>query len=761
MAPRTDLALLFLPGLALWCWSGPARSEELLVSPHVQQLEPDSAWIVWETASCSDGQVQWGGGDALDQNAQGVTVDDCIQEAQLAGLQPSTRYAYRVQAGDAKSATWHFTTPSDSREASLRFVAISDTQFDSGNPDKLHELVHDGILDLVEQRYGSSPDQQLDFVLLPGDLVHDGWDEDEWHDEFFAPMAELAAQVPVYPAIGNHEANSPLYFHHFHLPDNATKGYAEHWWYLDRANLRVIGLDSNTFYAGSLQLEWVEQLLSATCHDLAVDFVVAQLHHPWKSELWPPGELDFTGEVIALLDDFATQCGKPAVHLFGHTHGYSRGQSLDAPHLWVNVATAAGNIDYWDEYDQIDYEEFTISLDEYGFVLFEVAAGDDPSLRLQRYGRGDEVEQADNALRDEAWLRPGNQPPATPEAMDPVGEGIDPHCVNLTDYAFCDPDGDVQGAALWQLAASCDEFSAPLYERWAQRENWYLDVDSQADDHLGDQLVGDLEPESDYCWRVRRRDDGLAWSDWSEPAAFSTGASTLSDNLLENPGAELGTQGWQTVVGPIESLAAGECDGIEPYAGQRYFAVGGLCEEAVAQAEARQRLDLSDWSAAIDAGDAVARFGGVLGSWEGNDIPELELRLLDEQERELAVSERLAGRDGDWLELQGHVALPVGTRWADFVLLGTLNAGNDNDSYFDELTLQLADDGALDACLAPLEYPWDDEDVVCEGEEEEGEEGERAGGGEDCGCGGRWAPSILLGTLALGMGALRSRRRPI
>ena len=90
-----------------------------------------------------------------------------------------------------------------------------------------------------------------------------------------------------------------------------------------------------------------------------IDFVFAQLHHPHKSELWTPGNTDYTGEVVNLLENFSSNSGKPSIHFFGHTHGYSRGQSKNHSHLMVNVASAGGNLDSWGEYPNNDYDEYT------------------------------------------------------------------------------------------------------------------------------------------------------------------------------------------------------------------------------------------------------------------------------------------------------------------------------------------------------------------------------------------------------------------
>ena len=237
-------------------------------------------------------------------------------------------------------------------------------------------------------------------VLIPGDLVDNGLFYNEWKDQFFDPADPLFGYVPVYPVPGNHEYNSDYFFKYFHLPENGTGGYEEHWWYKDRSNVRIVGMDSNTGYQIQAQLDWLDSLLAATASDPQIEFVFAQLHHPHKSELWIAGETPYTGQVVERLENFTTSTGKPSIHFFGHTHGYSRGQSKDHTHLWVNVATAGGNIDYWGEFAQADYDEFTISQDEYGYVIVEVDAGTDPRFTLKRFSIGDEFVTKDNSLED-------------------------------------------------------------------------------------------------------------------------------------------------------------------------------------------------------------------------------------------------------------------------------------------------------------------------------------------------------------------------
>ncbi len=735
----------------------PALAEGITSGPWLQRSTPSETWVLWE--GDGDAVVEWGPTAGLGHEAAMTLTEGDIHHAQLTGLDAGTRYHYRLRHEDGTTDKLTFTTPSADRDQSFTFVVISDTQHDYSHPERLRETVEDGIVPWLAQDLGGEPDQVIDLVLVVGDLVDDGWEEDEWRDEFIGQAQALMGSVPFYAAIGNHEGNSTLYFDRFLLPDNGSAAYLEHWWYLDRGNARIIGLNSNAPYTGATQQEWLAATLDDACGDADIDFVFASMHHPWHSELWPPGETDFAGEVIALLDAFASDCGKPATHFFGHTHGYSRGQSRDATHLQVNVATASGNIDYWDEYDQIDYEEFTISLDEYGFVVVQLEAGNDPSFTVRRIGLGDEAQPASGVERDRVEVLRDPTPPVTPEARSP-SDAVEPFCVQLASSPYCHPDGLLHGASHWQLAASCDGFDQPLHEAWVQHENLYRDVDLQAEDHLGDVLITGLESEEDYCWRVRHRDRGLAWSEWSEPTTFSTSAGSLTDNLLTNPGGEQGTAGWQAVDGPLESLSAGECDSGEPHSGDAFFAVGGVCEDGVDQAEAVQRVELGDWADAIDAGEARVLFGGWTSSYSGSDLAALELRWFDAQGQSLGTSQRLSEPSDSWIKLQAVEAMPSGARSVDFALLATRNAGQDCDAYIDDLVLRLDATDVLAACLEPPAYPYTDEDPVCAdtGFEPDDSAPPVEEPEDDCGCattaGMSWV-TILWATL---LGAWRRRR---
>jgi len=370
-------------------------SQEFVVQPYLQSPTWSTMYILWETDSNSDSRVEWGTWPTLGEVTTGTAItsygSNKLHTVKLTGLQTSARYYYRVITGNLTSEIYDFIMPADPMdEASFKIVAMSDMQKDNSNPNKFEEIVHDGIITYLAENYFGDLPFDLQMILVPGDLVDNGWSYSQWANTFFAPAHPLFAHVPLYPVLGNHESDTDYYFNYFHLPETGTPGYEEHWWFTDYSNLRVVGLDSNPGYQLDIQLSWLDEVLDDACYRTNIDFVFAQLHHPYKSELWVAGETDFTGEVISRMEAFTTDCGKPSIHFFGHTHGYSRGQSRDHEHLWVNVATAGGNIDSWGEYAQADYPEFTVSQDEWGFVMVEVEAGDDPGFHMKRISRGNE-----------------------------------------------------------------------------------------------------------------------------------------------------------------------------------------------------------------------------------------------------------------------------------------------------------------------------------------------------------------------------------
>lgn len=686
-----------------------ATAQNLLVQPFLQDAEPFSIVVAWEASDSSAGYVAWGPTDTLGYISTGESEpgmgNSRIHHAHLFGLMPDTRYYYQVVTGNAYSEVYDFVSPPlKSAEKPFALVAMSDMQQDYSNPYIFNEICNEGILGYLQDLGPVDLPAQLAFAIIPGDLVDNGEDYLQWKNTFFNPSENLFSHIPVYPVLGNHENNTPTYFKYFELPLNGTPGYEEHWWYKDYSNVRIIGLNSNSGYTIPEQLDWLEMVLDDACADDDIDFVFAQLHHPHHSELWPDGNSDYTGQVIQRLEDFSTACGKPSVHFYGHTHAYSRGQSLNHNHSMVNVATAGGNIDYWNEYAQIDYPEHIVSQDEYGFVWVAVEAGEHPRFVLKRISRGNVDFPLDNVLRDSFLIKRYNLSPEQPQGVFPSPDLIvSPDCViELSATAYADPDADLHGASQWQLAND-SLFANPLIDQWKQYENWYKYVDLQAGDDLTDEKIEGLADNSTYFWRVRYRDRSLGWSPWSEPIRFFTGPTNATGNLLLNGGAEDGIDGWTATEGVIESILSGECAGNDAHSGDRLFAVGGVCVEN-AYAEAYQLIDVSAFAQHFVDGNAKVIFGGYLSDYQGSDRPDFRLEFLSATGNLVGATPTYGVNSGEWVKLRKTATLPAACRSIRFVLTGTRQGGTDNDSYFDDMFLQI-DTAQCDLVISNVHQP--------------------------------------------------------
>jgi len=260
------------------------------------------------------------------------------------------------------------------------------------------------------------------------------------------------------------------------------------------------------------------------------------------------------------------------------------------------------------------------------------------------------------------------------------------------------------GQSHWQVSTQEDDFNNPVAESWKNFENWYFDEDTQDGDDLTDETIFGLDEFSSYQWRVRYRDKEMNWSNWSDPATFTTGASIAQPNLLVNPGAEDSLSNWTIIEGVVESLESNICEGVPAYLGDRYFAVGGLCEHSEL-GRAIQNIDVSAYADSIDTGIFSVTFGGYFSNFSGSDQPEMRIIFLDENNNDIGQSNTLTPLNSSWTMLGLEELIPAETKTIQVELKGTRNAGTDNDSYFDELFLRVGSIAGCDAIVSIINQP--------------------------------------------------------
>lgn len=291
----------------------PARDKssalDFVVKPYLQNGAKDAMTVMWQTTKPGSSIVHYGETFECDQS-QVVAGSRDMHEVRLEDLKTGTQYFYRVETVDESgegvySDGFTFSTAVD-EATPYAFAVIGDTQ---GNPEvsaKLSKLAWA---------------QRPSFAVHAGDLVSTGRDSDHWTQHFFPGMEELISRVPVYPVLGNHEDDSPLYYQYMSIPD------PEYYYQFRYGNAHFFMLDTNRNVGpGSEQFVWLEQALSEShatwkfvCH-----------HHPpyssdendfgdlWKTNVSTRGDTD-ARQLVTLYE-------KNGVDIVwtGHIHSYER-----------------------------------------------------------------------------------------------------------------------------------------------------------------------------------------------------------------------------------------------------------------------------------------------------------------------------------------------------------------------------------------------------------------------------------------------------
>ncbi|MBI4615616.1 MAG: metallophosphoesterase family protein [Planctomycetes bacterium] len=271
-----------------------SESGKALRTPILQRLSQNRVTIVWETGTPQESRLLY---RTQGSEGQPVVVPGAryVHEVELAGLSAGTRYEVLVEG----SSPLTFQTYPDPMPG-LSLAVLGDTQ---GGPCIETHAVH------IAAR---SPDA----ILLCGDLVSNGMQYSHWRDQFFKPnWLDLLGRVPLYPVLGNHEFDSPLYYKFFSLPGN------ERWYSFDLGPARFVALDSNADCSpGGVQYRWAEKELSGP---RTKPWLVVFFHHPPYPAKLDPEHGRMGAEVRRHLSPLFERCQVDLV-LTGHEHNYYR-----------------------------------------------------------------------------------------------------------------------------------------------------------------------------------------------------------------------------------------------------------------------------------------------------------------------------------------------------------------------------------------------------------------------------------------------------
>ncbi len=272
---RQAAARLFGLWIALILITGITASAEPIIEkgPYLQQVDTTSIIVCWVTNFEAPSAVEYGPTERFGQRTEEVLTDRerreqvwtaggerelvAFHQVQLTGLQPDTRYCYRVKTGGAQSQISTFYT-AVRPGTPFSFAVYGDAQA----PRPGHRVV-------VERMLALTPEPR--FILNTGDLLSDGQRWPDWQG-FFDYEGPLLAKVPFFTSLGNHVHDAENYFALFNLPGT------ERWYSFTYGDVHVVILDSNPPHrANPAQRQWLMQDLEQH-YNSPYAFVV--YHHP-------------------------------------------------------------------------------------------------------------------------------------------------------------------------------------------------------------------------------------------------------------------------------------------------------------------------------------------------------------------------------------------------------------------------------------------------------------------------------------------------
>jgi acid phosphatase type 7 len=283
-----------------------ADGPRMLKGPYLQDLAPRSITVMWhlDRAAPASVVIDGPGGKRV------FHADPArIGETTLDRLTPASRYRYRVEIAGQSYPGEFATAPEVGADVPFSFVVMGDTRSDVDS----HRRV-------VERMVQAVPD----FVVGTGDMVDDGYRQDQWQ-QFFDVEAHVLRDNVFFPAVGNHDRQgrgrtADSYRAFFSVPDNG--GDTERYYAFSYAAARFLVLDSNEYsFALSDQTAWLERELIAARQDPAVRHIFAVMHHPPFSISLHGGARDLRERWTPLFERYQV-----SAVFSGHDHVYERAE---------------------------------------------------------------------------------------------------------------------------------------------------------------------------------------------------------------------------------------------------------------------------------------------------------------------------------------------------------------------------------------------------------------------------------------------------
>lgn len=545
----------------LWCsiFLCPALAKAQGVDPYLQAITSGSIVVNWKTNVGVTPLVRYGLSPATLNNTVsgtsqtltdvGYNNDYFYHTVKLWGLQPATKYYYRVVSNNDSSAISSFRTlpvPGSAPNASghLRFLILGDNQIKT--QPRYDSLMMSAKRKMTEL-YGPDFNDSVSFILNLGDQVDVGT-LDHYENVHLKKSRYLSSFLPIQTAVGNHETYGTLqmqaYYNHFVLDSMNYKGIysgTEDYYAFQAGNLVIAYM--NTENTGGNQLSWIKKVIDTATADPSVKWIITIAHRPYQAEQYVG---DISPWIRNTVVPYAMQSPKFFLHVGAHHHLYARGQMKDVPAYNIISGGTAWD-QYWGMATEQNFDDVQKTISNWAYQLVDLNMPED-RIDVTTYSIGSIYKHLDNKVIDSFHRYRNHALPATPSITNTFPDSLQLP-LTITGSAFQSPSGELLNSTEFQVALD-RSFNAMEKNGYRHYEDLFgivpgANPDTTQDQNLGVNIneytlpAGSI-PNGWHYVRLRHRDRNQSWSAWSATDSFK-----VYNSVVVNPAIVLDTNRYQ------------------------------------------------------------------------------------------------------------------------------------------------------------------------------------------------------------------------
>lgn len=304
-----------------------AIAQTITRGPYLQRGHKEVVLVRLRTDSAITPTIKVGttpGAETLSYNGSAGTE----HQVELSGLQPSTRYYYKVLSGSTLLAggdtSYSFVTaPNDGDEPfnvwALGDSGISATLASGEHPQQAS--VRDGFLN-------ATPLQDISFLIHLGDIAYYEGTDSQYQRGFFDIYPSVLRTLTTWPTQGNHDMSANAYYNIFSVPQTAEAGgvasNSNRYYSWNHGNAHFISLNSERTSSRTAMETWLRDELSASTKT----WRIVIFHHPpySKGSHDSDNSGDSFGKMQYMRETILPILEQHGVDLVmsGHSHSYER-----------------------------------------------------------------------------------------------------------------------------------------------------------------------------------------------------------------------------------------------------------------------------------------------------------------------------------------------------------------------------------------------------------------------------------------------------